>query len=235
MPFRLVAYRASRWGWLRKSALLVVISVAACSGPPRACREVQLDSLLVHARERLGFTGTYFPSPAADSIRVGQGDTSLLWLGVRWSGPDDGAILLVNCGAQVVSALRLGATDSLRRGPRLSGLPYTVLAYVNPGGGTGAAYRQVALVSSRGPDSLFTVWAEMLFQGDYSTPMHRGSETVREVSMTPSGDTIRVSGILRILRYQTDRNVWLAIDSQRVPARLLCWSSQALAYRDCGP
>jgi hypothetical protein len=212
----------------------LIVAAWTCAPRPDSCQHPGLEETLEHSRGKIGFTGTYFPSPEADSIRIDRGMRSILWLAARWSGPDDGAILALSCGGEVLGTARLGTSDSLRIGPALRGLAYSVLVYVSSPGGTGARRQEVFLLSMRS-DSILRVWSDTTFAGDYSMPTQGGTETVKQPKLSATGDTIRIAGVRRMLRYDSARNTWRATDSMILPQRVLCWEPNSLSFRSCGP
>ena len=202
-----------------------------CSPQPTRCQHPALLPMLEAARPKLQFRGSYFPQPEADSVSVEGGSKRRLWLAVRWYGPEDGGVLVLNCAGEVVDAQRVGFTRQIRIGPVLKGVGPTVVVDDEPGQGTGVRWRETRVLAERG-GTIIVLWKATTFEGSYSMPP-RGTEIERRVAFSPDGDRITITSINRNVEYSDRANAWTATDSQQPTSNVLCWSPSALTYLPC--
>jgi hypothetical protein len=141
-------------------------------------------------------------------------------------------MLVVGCSGQILAAANTGYTLSMRLGPELSGQSETVIAEVNPGGGTGYEKRQLTVLSRHGGE-LRTLWSTDVFERDQSIPSQGGSEKVSTVHFSTHGDTIQVAGFAKSLTYNESHDVWKVRDSVARPIERYCWGVSSASYQRC--
>ena len=176
---------------------ILFLSVPRITKAQDSCVPPELDSFLESSREALHFSGSFFPSPEAKTLCLSKDGQRLKWLGVRWYGPEQGALFVLDNNDRRIATLPLGAVRNLRAGPRFLGSEAeTVWVDYLASQGTGYLLVKTALITFSG-DKIVTVWSHVIFERNFVLPSEEGTE--EEYTVTGSeGGSITVSGIRKI-------------------------------------
>lgn len=197
------------------------------------CAPPALNAFLEASRDILHFTGDYFSSPEAEILCVTKAGQRHTWLGVRWYGPEDGALFALSDNDKRITVLRLGVVQSLRIGPRLQGIEERAL-WVDYLASQGTGYRllETVLVTLSG-EKIVTLWSHTIFERNFMSPLEEGTE--EEYTATSNEDgSIAVSGMLKTFLPPSKMGAELSLqDIKQLKEGKYCWFENIGAYAKC--
>ncbi len=154
------------------------------------------------------------------------------WLGIRWEGPPDGAVIAIDCSGQILAAARIGYTLRMIRWPSLAGSSEVTGVEVISGSGTGSEERFTVLLSREG-STFRRLWSSVTYERDQSMPSRGGA--VRQLLVTPSaaGDTIFARGFELRLSHRSSGDTWSTVDSVSIVPTKACWNRVDRVFAPC--
>jgi hypothetical protein len=203
-----------------------LLAVAQCVSP-------EIDALLHRSRAALDFQGSYFPSPEIRREVIVDGQEMLQWLGVKWYGPIDGALFLLDCQGHTLAVVHLGAVEEIRLGPTLPGVGPTVEVRYQPGSGTGYRLEQVELVGYRG-NAILRMWKHTAYESAFILPTEDGTEDRYSWSFDEGGSVIHLSGRRSTFPKPAPGGYdWGPPSTHDLPSETFCWFGSELVYKQC--
>jgi hypothetical protein len=197
------------------------------------CAPPALEPFLEASRAVLHFTGTFFPSPEAETLCITMDGQRHKWLGVRWYGPEDGALFVLGATDARIATLPLGAVRNLRVGPRLLGSETeTVWVDYLASHGTGYLLLKTALMTLSG-GNIVTLWSHTIFERNFVLPSEEGTEEEYTVTENEDG-SITVSGILKTFSPQSKLDTKMSPQNiKNLEKETFCWIEIIGGYARC--
>jgi hypothetical protein len=215
-------------------AFFFVLSLSA-SEPTKAqsdCTPPELESFLEASRDVLHNRGAYFPSPEAETLCFTEDGRRLKWIGIRWYGPEDGALFALGDNDARIAALPLGAVRKLRAGPWLFGGTKTVWVDYVAGRGTGVLSLKTALVTLS-DDKIVVLWSHSILERNFVIPLAKGTEEEYTVIDNENG-TITVSGTLKTFALRSDTgNDEGLLNIKQLEEEKFCWLELLGRFTQC--
>ena len=215
-------------GWVLAS-LLVFLPRTSYS---QVCTHPSLDSLLESNRSRIGYTGTYFPEPAAESLLSVTGRDTVQWLAVSWYGVDSGVLFALSCRGEVRALRELGAFTWLKPGPVLPRRGKTVFVRVETGSGTGWLRRHDAIAAVVG-DTVVVIGSWLSYEHDFVIPTEQHTKDSVLVRFDSTG-RVTTSGVRWVYDSSTGPvDPERLLRSERIGPRYSCYRSEERRYGEC--
>jgi hypothetical protein len=176
----------------------------------------EINSFLEASKEAINSKGSYFPNPEAEILCITQDNQQFKWLGVRWYGPEDGALFVLDDKDKRIDILKLGAMW----------VDYLILS------GTGHRLLYTAL-STLSDEKINMLWSHVLSERNFMLPQEGGTETAYTVSNSKDGRTITVSGIIK--KYSSSKIGMKEItpDIRQLEEERFCWGEVIGGYTLC--
>jgi hypothetical protein len=217
-------------------AALVCILCAGGSSAVQAkanCVRPDLERFLEASRAIIAFSGSHFPFPEADFLTIEEEGGVLQWVGVRWSGPEDGALFVLDCSGGRLGALRLGAVLALHPGPVLPEVGKTIAVRYTASIGTGSRLENVELVGFVDA-GILRLWKHTAYEHAFVLPSEDGVEEKYEWTFGSRGTALRVVGKRVIYPKPKDPgSEWGPGTSHDLGTTTYCWSASGREYRRC--
>jgi hypothetical protein len=202
--------------------------------PQPKCVQPDLNNFLEQSRTAIGFIGTYYPSPSAIFLTFQLDGHTFQWMAASWFGPDDGALLVLDCKGHRVAALHLGRFDELKPGPAIPGFGKTIEVVYIVMEGTGWLTKDVSLIAFSGK-SIVLLWdheASYLFSDPTA---ERPVDYIDQYSWrySESGTIIHVSGKRRVGEVKDPDHGWPPHTTHDLPGETFCWQASQRHYISC--
>lgn len=172
-------------------------------------------------------------SPEIRRVAIADGQTILQWLGVKWEGPIDGALFLLDCKGRTLALVHLGAVEEIRQGPILPVVGSTVEVRYRPGSGTGYRLEQVEILAFRG-NAILPLWKHTASESAFILPTEDGTEDRYSWSFSEGGNVIRVSGRRSTFPKPHEGSYeWGPPSTYDLPTAKFCWVASEFVYKQC--
>ncbi len=212
--------------------VLVVLGAPGALAIPQ-CISPEINGLLETSRAALEFEGSYFPSPETRRHVFVDGQNIRQWLGVKWEGPIDGGLFLLDCERHTLAVVHLGAVDEIRQGPTLPGDGSSVEVRYQPGSGTGYRLQFVELVGNR-ENVILRLWKHTAYERSFILPNEDGTEDRYFWEVDQGGSVIRVSGRRSTFpKPAAGTYEWGPPSTQDLPRETFCWFGSESVYKQC--
>ncbi len=220
--------------FLRQLIVAIGLFTATSALAQPNCVQPDLNNFLEQSRAAISFDGTYYPSPSASFLTFKLDGHGFQWMAASWFGPDDGALLVLDCKGHRVAALRLGSFDELKPGPVIPGFGKTIEVVYIVMEGTGWLTTDVNLIAFSGK-SIVVLWDHEASEMFSDPTAERAVDYTDQYSWrySESGTNIHVTGKRRVGEVKDPDHGWAPHTTHDLPSETYCWQGAQFHYASC--
>jgi hypothetical protein len=201
-------------------------------GNETPCTTPNVVALLESSRKALQYEGLSFPSVSAKELTLGSGANTEQWIGVRWDGPTEGAVFVLDCVGHTLALTRVGGVESIAGGPELPEIGKTVVVQ-SVGFGTGVEEHVVEIYAYR-DGALVQLWKHSAHEHAFLSLDWDGHDDKYSWRFEREGALIRVTGQLSTYpKAAPGRDDWGKPQTVDAPVEAFCWTPKNRAFEAC--
>lgn len=214
---------------MRTLFLVLIASLVAPGISPADCVLPDIEPFLEKK-----FHGSHFP--ALSALRIVTTDDrgrTVQWRGVKWYGPTDGALFVLDCEGKTLAIARLGGVDEMRQGPILPCVGTTVEVRYQPLIATGYRLQLVELVAFHDNDIL-RLWRHISEEDVFVLWGDDGTEDRYSWTFSQDGRRIQVRGRRSVYpKPPPGEYEWGTPTTHDLPLKTYCWVQSKATYQRC--